>query len=65
MTLTISLSLNATLADSRRQQTFALPLVWIAMPLTGWRGLVRQIRKVRTAFTLVSIGWRALVWGCL
>jgi hypothetical protein len=69
--LTLSLSVNCTLADLNRQQTYMLPLVSLTMPLNRWRQLKQDIRSVvsdirQSVGIAVAIGdvvFRSVVWG--
>lgn len=69
--LTLSLSVNCTLADLNRQQTYMLPLVSLTMPLNRWRQLKQDIRvlvgdirqSVAVAVAISEVAFKSAAWG--
>lgn len=69
--LTLSLSVNCTLADLNRQQTYMLPLVSLTMPLNRWRQLKQDIRvlvgdirqSVMVVVAISEIAFKSAIWG--
>lgn len=69
--LTLSLSVNCTLADLNRQKTYMLPLVSLTMPLNRWRQLKQDIRlvvsdirqSVTVAVAIGEVAFKSAAWG--
>lgn len=69
--LTLSLSVNCTLTDLNRQQTYMLPLVSLTMPLNRWRQLKQDIRvligdirqSVAVAIAISEVAFKSATWG--
>jgi hypothetical protein len=69
--LTLLLSVNCTLADLNRQQTYMLPLVSLTLPLNRWRQLKQDIRVlvgdirqcVAVAATIGEVVIKSAAWG--
>jgi hypothetical protein len=60
MTLTISLSINATLTNGNQYRTAILNLAWLTLPLTGWQ---RLTNRIETAVKLFQISFNMMTFA--